>query len=210
MEEQRVHYPSWMQQEAGRREAQPGRPLDVLMTGGAVAMGALAAVLAIVYRTWYLHEMDEDLAILVSGFLFFVYTAGIYVFCYGWERGDVAKAVRMTVIVVLLSAVAVLVAGLALAILSRTKGGGGSASSAGGGGSGVMNLAVPMRVIGSYLEDGTLRLDDDGGDREGPAQSEPHPSELQTLTCERCSQIFIPLPPKATCPDCGWAAVTVA
>jgi len=203
MEEQRVHYPSWMQQEAARREAQPGRPLDMLMTGGAVAMGALAAVLAIVYRTWYLHEMDEDLAILVSGFLFFVYTAGIYVFCYGWERGDVAKAVRMTVIVVLLSAVAVLVAALALAILSRTKGGAGSAAGAAGGGGEGMNLAVPLRVIGSYLDDGTVRLDD--GERE-----EREESELRTVACERCSQRFIPLPPKATCPDCGWAAVTVA
>lgn len=208
MEDQRTHYPSWMQQESARREGRPDRPLDLLITGGALALGALAGVLAIVYRTWYLYEMDADLATLVCGFLFFVYTGGVYIFCHGWERGDVGKAVRMTVIVVLLSAVAVLVAALALAIFSKTKGGGGSASSAGGGGSGGMDLAVPLRVIGSYLEDGTVRLDD--GPREEPAQSEPAQSELQTVTCERCSQRFIPLPPKATCPDCGWAAVTVA
>jgi hypothetical protein len=169
--------------------------------GGAVALGTLAAVLAIVYKTWYAQEMAEDTAILISGFLFFIYTGGVYIFCYGWARGDTGRAVRLTAVVVLLSAVAVLIAALVLAILSKARGGTSSSSDAAGGGR-ELDLEMPLRVLGSYVDDGSVSFED-----ERKKQDE---SDLFTVTCGNCGERFIPIPPKALCPTCGWAAVTVA
>ena len=200
MEEQ-TQYPVWMIREAERREPRTTRRLDLLMLGGAVALGALAAVLAIVYKAWYAQELAENTAILMSGFLFFIYTGGVYIFCYGWERGDVGRAVRLTAVVVLLSAVAVLATALVLSILSKSKGGASSDNDAGGGARD-LDMGMPLRVLGSYVDDGSVRFED-----ERKKQDE---SDLFTVTCGNCQERFIPIPPRALCPKCGWAAVTVA
>jgi hypothetical protein len=180
-----------------------GRPLELLVLGGAVALATLLAVLVIVYKAWYAQEMAENTATLICGFLFFVYTGGVYIFCYGWERADVGKAVRLTVVVVLLTAVAVLIVALVLAVLSKSKGAVSKASeTADGEGENVIDLGL-LRVVGSYVEDGSVDLD--------RARQEPETqSDLFTITCWQCNQDFIPLPPNAACPNCGWTAVTVA
>jgi Zn finger protein HypA/HybF involved in hydrogenase expression len=60
-----------------------------------------------------------------------------------------------------------------------------------------------LKVVGSYVEDGSVDLD--------RARQEPETqSDLFTITCWQCNQDFIPLPPNAACPNCGWTAVTVA
>ena len=182
-----------------------GRPLDLLMTGGFLALGTMTGIVAIVYKTWRLHEMSENTSILIIGLLFFVYTGGVWVFSYGWERGDPAKAIRLTVVIVVLSAVAVLIALVAMSILSRAKGGASGGDETGAGDSGGaevlgIRIAPVLRTAGSYVEDGRLQA-------EAPDESD---SELSTVRCEQCGERFIPVPPKALCPFCGWAAVTTA
>ncbi len=48
------------------------------------------------------------------------------------------------------------------------------------------------------------------GDYAGEEKAAAEGPTLFTITCERCRQDYIPLPPKAICPSCGSAAVTVA
>jgi hypothetical protein len=183
------------------------RPLELLVLGGVLAAGTFLAVLVIAYKASYVHELSENTAIFISGFLFFIYTGGVYIFCHGWERGDTGKAVRLTVIVVVLSAVAVLIAAVAFAVLSKAKGGvaeaaGDATEGAGGEGGEGVNLGF-LRVLGSYVKDGSIDTE--------AAREEPRPqSDLFTITCWKCNQDFIPLPPRAECPNCGWTAVTVA
>jgi hypothetical protein len=190
-----------------RPGTRPDRPLELLVLGGVLAAGTLLAVLVIAYKAWYVQELSENTAIFISGFLFFIYTGGVYIFCHGWERGDTGKAVRLTVIVVVLSAVAVLIAAVAFAVLSKAKGGvaeaaGDAADGAGDEGGKGVNLGL-LRVIGSYVEDGSFDME--------AAREEPRPrSDLFTITCWKCNQDFIPVPPRAVCPNCGWTAVTVA
>lgn len=181
--------------------AVPTRPLDLLIAGGAVALGGMAGILAIVYKTWYLQEMSQDLALWISGFLFFVYAGGVYVFCYGWERGDAARAVRLTAVIVMLSAVAVLILAVALSLLSKAKDAAGASEAAPGTASeNDFDVAGTLRVLGSYVDDGSYRSE----------TSRPPESDLYAIDCHNCGQRYIPIPPRALCPSCNWAAVTVA
>jgi hypothetical protein len=180
-----------------------GRPLDTLLAGGGVALGTFAAIVVIVYKTWYLHQVDENLAILIAGFLFFVYTGAVWIFSYAWERGDAAKAIRLTVVVVVLSAVAVLLLAVAFAVMTRARGavsmGSGDSATTTTGGGGIFGVGGILRTAGSYVGSGRLE-----------AEPEPAPSELSTIACEQCGARYIPVPPKALCPYCGWAAVSSA
>jgi hypothetical protein len=108
----------------------------------------------------------------------------------------------MTVVIVVLSAVAVLIAAIALALLSKSKGGGRGGGS-GSGGDGEIDLGAPLRVLGSYVEDGSVDLE-----AATASQPEAPQSDLFRITCWQCGQDYIPLPPRAVCPNCGWNAVT--
>ncbi len=177
----------------------PARPLDVLVTGAVLALGTLAAIGAIAYHAWYLRDLPENAAIFVCGLLFFVYAAGVYVFSYGWERYDVERAVRLTAVIVVLSAAGFLLLVLLLKLSGRAAGGG---QSAGAGDASEVDLGPALRTVGSFVQSGRLEAED---------EAEPEPeSDLYTMTCGRCQERYIPLPPRAICPHCGWAAVTVA
>jgi hypothetical protein len=182
-----------------------GRPLDTLLAGAALSLGTLAAIIAIAYKTWYLHQMAEDSSIFILGFLFFVYTGGVWIFSYAWERGDASKAIRMTVAVVVLSAIGVLALAIAFAMLSRARGGGAASSGAdealghAARDDGLFSIGGILRTAGSYVDRGRLEIE----------EPEAAPSELETVACDRCGARFIPVPPKALCPYCGTPAVTI-
>ncbi len=172
-----------------------GRPLDLLLEGGAVALGTMGAILVLAYKCWYADQIAENTAVLLIGFLFFIYTGGVWIFSYGWCKRDQAKAMRLTAVIVVFSAVAVLIVGVALSMLRSAPAAGEEeeATSAGGGAG---NLGGVLRTAASYVDDGALHLVHDEAR-----------SELNSVACEHCGEHFIPLPPKALCPFCGWSAV---
>jgi hypothetical protein len=182
-----------------------GRPLDLILVGIALALGTMAGIGAIAYKTWYLHQISENTAIFIVGFLFFIYTGGVWIFSYGWEKGDAAKAIRLTVVIVVLSAVAVLAAALVLAFLSKARASSGGSDSTGAQTNDRSVFGLPvgpiLRTAGTYVDDGRLEMED--------LEEKPE-SELLTLTCGQCGQSYIPIPPRAICPNCGWAAVSAA
>lgn len=181
------------------------RPLELLLAGGALALGTLASVVAIAYKAWYSHDIAANTAILVAGLLFFIYAAGVYVFCYGWTRYDTAKAVRLTTVIVVLTGASVLIIGVGLALLAKARGPGqgGGAAKAGRGGLRA-NLAGAFRAFGSYVEEGELPAEEDGPPDDAAG------SDLFTIACRGCGERYIPLPPTATCPSCGWTGVSAA
>jgi hypothetical protein len=164
----------------------------VLLAGAAVSLGTLAGVLLIAYKAWYAGQVGEDRAAIIVSLLSLVYAGGAYIFAYAWERGDQVKALRLTLVILVGSVAAVLVAAAAMSLLSRARGG-----------SALLEDRSPLgpsglaRAAASYVEQGRVQL-----------EPEAAPSELMTITCEKCGQAFIPLPPRALCPFCGWAALS--
>ena len=169
-----------------------GRPLSILFGGGMVAIlcGALIGMLA--YQTWYLKTLDPDWAYAGISFLFVIYSFGLFLFSYGFELYNMERAVRMTLVLILLSVAALIVMVLVFTALAKMK----AAQSLVEAVSGPAEQAGPYaHTIGSFFG-GTERVE------------EPK-SELFLITCRGCSERFIPLPPSAICPHCGIAAVKV-
>ncbi|MPZ50820.1 MAG: hypothetical protein GEU75_16230 [Dehalococcoidia bacterium] len=132
-------------QEDASRE---GRPLSLLFGGGVLAIfcGALIGLLA--YRTWMLNDVDPDWAYAGIGCLFVIYSFGLFLFSYGFELYDAEKAVRLTLVLVLLSVAALVVMILVFTVLAKIK----AASSLSEAASGSTEKAGPYaQTIGSFF-----------------------------------------------------------
>jgi hypothetical protein len=176
----------------------PGRPLDLLIGGGFVASVSLILIGGIAYRTWYQSTMTTDWAYGAIGLLFVIYTFGVFLFAYGYELYDVAKALRLTLIIALLSAAAIFLFVVLLAALSKLKGGSGGdreESSIHGG---------LLRAIGSMAED---RIEE-RPTRQPRDEDDALVTKPFIVSCQACGEAFTPLPPHAVCPGCGRSALT--
>jgi hypothetical protein len=98
----------------------------------------------------------------------FAVAGGVYIFSYGWERFDVERALRLTAVIVVLSAAGFILLWL---LLKFGRGTGGDA----GGETAEVSLAPALRVAGSFVESGSLV----GGRDEEQTEE----SDLSTLTC---------------------------
>lgn len=163
-----------------------GRPLVCLVGGGFLTLVSLALIAYIAYHAVYRHATGTSGAMFWLGVAFFPYATGAFVFSLGYEFGDVGRALRLTLVILLTSVVFLAIASFALIFLVRPE----AAASAIGSERGNA-LGIVSRMAGE--EDKGLPPDDD----------------MFTVTCGRCGVRYIPLPPDAACPECGWQAVTV-
>jgi hypothetical protein len=174
------------------------------MSGGLLlAAVALAGVAYAAYHAWYAGDLTTGWAYGAIGFGFLFFALGAFVFAYGWERGDMEKALRLTFFV----CVAALAAIVAIVLLFKSKGGAakgaaeigratGSAARSGG-----YDAGRIFGALSSMLEDGTKAIDE----AEAPAASHDRPFQL---TCRGCGARYAPAPPRAQCPFCGEYALT--
>jgi hypothetical protein len=179
----------------------PGRPLDLLIGGGVLASVSLILIGGIGYRTWYQGTMTTDWAYGAIGLLFVIYTFGVFLFAYGYELYDVAKALRLTLIVALLSVAAIFLFAVLVAALSKLKGGSGGdveESSIHGG---------LLRAIGSMAED---RIDDGRRRQEPDDDDDALVMKPFVVSCQACGETFTPAPPRAVCPGCGRSALAAS
>src|SRR5688572_7330333 len=99
------------------------RPFLPLTLGAILAGGSLAALAYFAYHGWYVEDISKDLAYAGIGVPFTLFALGVYLFAYAWERRDVARALRLTLIICVVSVVAIAAAIVILALLAKAKGG---------------------------------------------------------------------------------------
>jgi hypothetical protein len=176
---------------------------DPLLVGGGIVVAAISATLIalIAYKTFYAHTVSANSGIFFLGLAFFPYTGGVYMFCYAWKRGDVAGALRLTLIVAIASAAALALFAVVLALLSRSKDAATAAAKGEGARdwteTGLGNVFEAGRGIPADILMGTF----------GVAQTQRAAEPALRVVCERCGQTYTPVPPRAACPSCGWEAL---
>jgi hypothetical protein len=98
-----AEYAIRMVDEADRRTLQPdalesafeGRPLEAVAGGLVLSIVSFAIVLYAAYHGWYTHDLPRDWAYAGVGYGFLFYAMGVFIFAYGWERGDTMRTLRL-------------------------------------------------------------------------------------------------------------------
>jgi hypothetical protein len=174
-----------------RDPARLGRPVSLLLGGGSLALVALALIVALAYRTWYLERIDADRGWFGVSLLFVIYVFGIFVFSYAYALYDMGKAMRLTAVVAFVSVVAIFAVIGALALLSKVKDGTGL----------LQGKSGAVRAVGIFTP-----TDEDSYEVE-PLPDDLPPPQPFTIGCASCGARFAPVPPEAICPYCGQAAL---
>jgi hypothetical protein len=168
--------------------ARSGRPVFLAFAGSVLAAVAAGLCAFLAYDIWYTREVPSSSGIYGVSLLFCLYVAGAYVFALAWELYDVARALRLTIVLALLGVVALVFMIGTLIALAFVKTGAGIAVSEQQG----------EKVIGALSYIGS------GGEEDGPPKATPVPG-FAMVTCKSCERQFFPLPPKAICPWCDTA-----
>jgi len=191
--------------EAGERALEEGRLWENVAGGLVLAIVSFAVVLYSAYHGWYAGDLSKDWAYAGIGFGFMFFALGAFVFAYGWERGDMQKAVRLTFFICVLMLAAI----LAIVVLLKSKGAaakeagsvGSAASSAASGGD--FNPLPVLNAVGSMLMSGA----EDG--EAAPDSMEDIADRPFQIKCRGCGASYAPTPPAAKCPFCNEAALAV-
>jgi hypothetical protein len=172
-----------------RAEEEGGeRSWACLLGGGALVLVSAALIGFIAYHAVYLHKAGESGAMFWLGLAFFPYATGVFIFSLGYELNDSGRALKLTLVILVFSVVVVAAAAFALVFMSE-----GAEVAAGSGGT--RNGRTVAALASEFSpESGEDELK----------------SQMFTVQCERCGELFAPVPPKAICPFCGWEAVTIA
>ncbi len=178
-----------------------------MLGGGAVAALAMALAALLAYRAWLVQDVSQDAAITGMSLLFGFYVLGIFLFSLGYELYDTGRAIRLTLIVSVLSFLAVvLLAAVGVAVL-RLRAGAGAVKGivhrvdANDGGE-VLQSVLGLGVGGPS--------EDDNPGWFGMKLPEPPPVDPVDflITCPSCHRRFTPLPPSAICPWCDQPALS--
>ena len=110
-------------------DSTPGKPIYLLIAGGTVALPSLALIFWIAYQTWYTQDMSFANAQPMLMLLVPFYIGGVFLFSYGYELYDVAKALKLTAIVVFVSLAAVVIVAVLFALIAGGAKSSGSSSS---------------------------------------------------------------------------------
>jgi hypothetical protein len=182
----------------------PPRLYEYMLAGLLLFAGAAAVTGYHVYHGFVTEEMARERAYWGIGLPFVAVASGIYLFALGWQRGDVVRALRMS-LWLSLGALGVIVAVLGVLAVKRHVRG------------------LPGRALGARRSRGPWRSgwmfggSDDGYYDEpsmpgdvlfggGDERRDPGPDVL-TIHCRGCGEMFTPAPPRGACPYCGFSAV---
>ena len=192
-------------------DAKPGKPLYLMIPGGFIALATLAVIVFIAYRTFIEGSLPQDSGLLLLGVLAPFYIGGVFLFSYGYELYDLARALRLTAIVVFITVAAVvIVAVLAVALAAmgeQTSNSSGSSrsrrsSSRSGGGSGGMGWGLGPIFLGGL---GGFGSPPPTVTREVVREVPAEPPKPQPIQCPYCASSYVPSETHFECPHCGAA-----
>ncbi len=191
-----------------RDPSHPGRPLQFLIPGAVLAIIALVVGGLTAYATFSQHALPQGEGIAIIIPVAIIYIAGVYLFSYGYEMQNTAKAIRLTAIVVVVTVLAVFLIAVLFIVLGALgkgdeRGGGKSlgrsashgayqaaplaAAGAGTSGGGMSNLAILPFFIST-----------------GGGRTRTIVNNITTpITCPNCHQDFVPVKgEELQCPHC--------
>jgi hypothetical protein len=196
-------------------DAQPGKPLYLLIPGGVLALLSLGIMIYVAYQTWFQENMAEGEGLIFMFILAPIYIGAVFIFSYGYELYNLPRALKMTAIIVFITLAAVIIIAVLLAIGgalgkskksssgSSLKSSGGSSRSAsftpsGGGSASPSGFSLPIINLGSG--GGTREvIHETTVVKEVPA---PPPKPIE---CPFCRQAYLPRENNFACPSCGAA-----
>ena len=201
-------------------ESLPGKPLNILIPGGFVALAALGTIILVVYLTWFDGRINETLGLGLVLLLAPVYVGGVFLFSYGYELYNIPRAIRLTAIIVFLTVAAVVIVAVLFLVLGaggkgltggsskkKSTGGGSSkplakpvptSTSSSGGGLGFPNLGNVV-VLGNMGRTHTREVT-----REVVKKVEV-PVAPRAIDCPYCRRSYVPADENYACPACGAA-----
>lgn len=209
-------------------ESQPGKPLYLLIPGGLIALGALALIITVAYRTWFDGSMDESQA---WGFFFVLapaYVIGVFMFSYGYELYDMPKTIRLTLIIAVLTLAAVLIVAVLFALLGGSSSSSSKSSSSKSSGSSSSGSDIGDAIgslVGESSGSSSTRVSSSpsygsaispiflstGGNvthevtHEVVREVSASPAPPIPISCPFCGRSYIPAENKFACPACGAA-----
>lgn len=191
----------------------PGKPLHILIAGGLVALGALAVILFVIYRTWFENQLDQNTGIILLIVLAPFYIGGVFLFSYGYELYNIPRALRLTAIILFFTLAAVVIVAVLFFVLAAggkgiSSGSSKRKSSSGGSkplaknatssssGSGFPNLGNVV-VLGGSGRTHTREVT-----KEVVKEVEV-PVAPRSVNCPSCNRGYVPAEEKYICPSCG-------
>ena len=193
-------------------DSKPGKPLHILIPGGLAALAVLGVIIFVAYVTWFEGRLTQETGLGLILLLTPFYIGSVFLFSYGYELYDIPRAIRLTAIIVFLTAAAVVILAVLFAVLSIDKKGkstGGASkalakvipslpSSSGGNG----NVHFPY--VGNTVVLGGGRTHTREVTREVVREVEV-PVVPKPIDCPYCSRSYVPVDEKYICPSCGAA-----
>jgi hypothetical protein len=193
-------------------DSKPGKPLHVLIPGGAVALGALGVIALIIYLTSFKGELDQGTGLVLTGILFPFYVGGVFLFSYGYELYNIPRAIRLTVIIVFLTVASVVIVAVLFLVLSgggklpsgssgkKSSGGGGKKAQVSGGSSSSSSGGWGLPNLGNVVVLGGGRTRTREVIREKKVEV---PVAPRSVNCPNCNRAYVPADEKYICPSCG-------
>lgn len=184
--------------EAPAEVLRPGRMLEYVAGGLVLATVSFAVVVYAAYHGWYAHDLPRDWAYAGVGYGFGCYAVGAFVFSYGWQGGDMVKALRLTFFIC--ASTLVLIVALVMLLKARAEAAAKSAGAVAAAGKADFDGVALLQSAGSMLIPGAE--EEDEGEKlsrdSGPFQ----------IICSACGLSFAPAPPRAECPHCHTPALS--
>lgn len=192
-------------------ESKPGKPLHVLIPGGLAALASLGVIVLVAYLTWVEGQVEQGTGLTLIGVLFPFYVGGVFLFSYGYELYNIPRAIRLTAIIVFLTAAAVVIVAVLFLVLAgggklpeKSKGSSGGqskvkadVSSSSSGGRGVPSLGNVVVLGGGRTREVT---------REVVTEKRVEvPVAPRAVDCPYCGRSYVPAEQKYACPACGAA-----
>jgi Zn finger protein HypA/HybF involved in hydrogenase expression len=197
-------------------EARPGKPLQLIIPGGIIALITLALEYYIAYAAFLNQAMDAATGVLLMLVIAPIFIGAVFLFSYGYELYDMPKALRLTAIIVFISLAAVVIVAvlfvLASGSSSKSRSARSSSSSSASGGSSLADS------VGSFLGGGSAPTYRGGGptfiNLGGPLVTHTvtrevvhdAPKEIakpQPFPCPNCGRPYMPSETNYACPNCG-------
>jgi hypothetical protein len=191
-------------------ESLPGKPLHILIPGGLVALVSLGVIIFVAYQTWVEGQLGQNTGLLLIALLAPFYVGGVFLFSYGYELYNSPRAIRLTAIIVFLTAAAVVIVAVLFFVLAGGKGLPQSSSkkksigrarvnrptSSSGGGLGFPNIG-PIIALGGPGRTHTREVT-----REVMKEV---PVAPRAIDCPFCRRSYVPAEQDYACPACGAA-----
>ena len=204
----------------GVNQAPPPERLYEYVLLGMIVVAAMATTIGyFAYHGWFTQDVSKNTAYFGIGFPFLGLSGGLFAFSYGWQRGDMSRAIRMT-FWLCLGSMALIAAGIAL--LTILRGGGAGAAEEGTAEDEAASTSSHSGVIGGLLghafdDSEYLGRQSTGWSFGGTVPGRPfgnpqattpsvRPDEPIVIHCMHCGERYVPKPPHAICPYCGASA----